>query len=151
MVGVNGNKFPEIRAHLQHNIAQVYKNLDVSYVVCSCANGDSMVFEPFLPVSIASRAIRRQIQKPVRQSCVLESFFRPHCCIDKASIDKFNPGDAVVIFTPDSKCLVHARKLSVRRALFFLKARIMRLPVMRLNVVYTFLSRSQPRNCFRTT
>jgi hypothetical protein len=39
MVGVNGNKFPEIRAHLQHNIAQVYKDLDVSYVVCSCANG----------------------------------------------------------------------------------------------------------------
>jgi D-galacturonate reductase len=43
MVGVNGNKFPEIRAHLEHNIAQVYKDLDVSYVECSCANGDKMV------------------------------------------------------------------------------------------------------------
>jgi len=38
------------------------------------------------------------------------------CCIDKVAIDGFNPGDAVVIFTPDSKCLVHARRLSVRRA-----------------------------------
>jgi len=119
MVGVNGNKFPEIRAHLQHNIAQVYKDLDVSYVACSCANGDSMVLEPFLPVSIASREIRRQIQKPVRPSCVLELLYRPHCCTDKVAINKFNPGDAVVIFTPDSECLVHARKLSVRRAFFF--------------------------------
>jgi hypothetical protein len=119
MVGVNGNKFPEIRAHLQHNIAQVYKDIDVSYVVCSCANGDSMVLEPFLPVSIASREIRRQIQKHVRQSCALGSFYHPHCCIDKVAIDKFNPGDAVVIFTPDSKCLVQVRKSSVRRALFF--------------------------------
>jgi hypothetical protein len=151
MVGVNGNKFPEIRAHLQHNIAQVYKDLDVSYVVCSCAYGDSMVLKTFLPVSIASRGMRRQIQKPVRPSRALESFYHPHCCIDKVAIDKFNPGDAVVIFTPDSKCLVNAGKLSVRRALFFLKARTMRLPVMRLNVVYTFLSRSQPHNYFRTT
>jgi len=31
MVGVNGNKFPDIRAHLQHNIAQAYKDLDVSF------------------------------------------------------------------------------------------------------------------------
>ena len=46
MVGVNGNKFPEIRAHLQNNIAEVYKDLDVSYVVCFYANGDSMVLEP---------------------------------------------------------------------------------------------------------
>ena len=108
MVGVNGNKFPEIRTHLQHNIAQVYKDLDVSYVECSCAYGDSMLLESFLPVSIASREIRRQIQRPVRPSYVLESFDHPHCCIDKVAIDKLNPGDAVVIFTPDSKCLVHA-------------------------------------------
>ena len=32
MVGVNGGKFPAIRAHLEQNIAQVYKDLDVSYV-----------------------------------------------------------------------------------------------------------------------
>ena len=32
MVGVNGSKFPAIRAHLDQNIAQVYKDLDISYV-----------------------------------------------------------------------------------------------------------------------
>jgi hypothetical protein len=32
MVGVNGNKFTAIRAHLDQNIAQVYKDLDISYV-----------------------------------------------------------------------------------------------------------------------
>lgn len=119
MVGVNGNKFPEIRAHLQHNIAQVYRDLDVSYVVCSCANGESMLLESFLPVSIASRETRKQIQKPVRPSCVLETFYHPHFPVDKVAIDRLNPGDAVVIFTPDSECLVHVRKSSVRRAFFF--------------------------------
>lgn len=33
MVGVNGYKYPAIRAHLQQNIEQVYKDLDVSYVL----------------------------------------------------------------------------------------------------------------------
>ena len=33
MVGVNGKKFPDIRAHLEKNIAGVYKNLDVSWVI----------------------------------------------------------------------------------------------------------------------
>jgi hypothetical protein len=37
------------------------------------------------------------------------------------AIDKFKRGDAVVIFTPDSKCLVHVQKLATRGALFFLK------------------------------
>lgn len=32
MVGTNGGKFPAIRTHLQENIAQVYKNMDISYV-----------------------------------------------------------------------------------------------------------------------
>ncbi|KAI9462504.1 D-galacturonic acid reductase [Lactarius psammicola] len=31
MVGVNGSKYPAIRGHLQKNIAQVYKDLDVSF------------------------------------------------------------------------------------------------------------------------
>lgn len=30
MVGVNGGKFPQIREHLDANIAQVYKDMDVS-------------------------------------------------------------------------------------------------------------------------
>jgi D-galacturonate reductase len=33
MVGVNGKKFPDIRAHLEKNIASVYKNFDVSWVI----------------------------------------------------------------------------------------------------------------------
>jgi D-galacturonate reductase len=32
MVGVNGKKFPAIREHLQTNIAQVYRDMDTSYV-----------------------------------------------------------------------------------------------------------------------
>jgi hypothetical protein len=35
----------------------------------------------------------------------MESIHHPHRYIDKVAIDKLNPGDAVVIFTPDSKCL----------------------------------------------
>ncbi|KAH9982527.1 hypothetical protein BGW80DRAFT_30204 [Lactifluus volemus] len=31
MVGVNGNKFPAIRAYLQENVGQVYKDLDISF------------------------------------------------------------------------------------------------------------------------
>lgn len=32
MVGVSGGKFPAIRNHLQENIGNVYKDMDVSYV-----------------------------------------------------------------------------------------------------------------------
>ena len=42
----------------------------------------------------------------------------PYLPIDKVAIDKFNPGDAVVIFTPDSKCPAHAQKLAVCGTLF---------------------------------
>ncbi|KZT06882.1 NAD-P-binding protein [Laetiporus sulphureus 93-53] len=31
MVGVNGSKFPAIRKHLQENIAEVYKDMDISF------------------------------------------------------------------------------------------------------------------------
>ena len=31
MVGVNGKKFPAIREHLHANIAQVYKDMDISF------------------------------------------------------------------------------------------------------------------------
>lgn len=33
MVGTNGSKFPAIRQHLQENIANVYKDMDISYVL----------------------------------------------------------------------------------------------------------------------
>jgi hypothetical protein len=74
MVGVNGNKFPEIRAHLQHNIAQVYNDLDVSYVIWSCANGDVMALGTFLSASIASQETIRQIQRLVRPSLSWSQF-----------------------------------------------------------------------------
>lgn len=32
MVGVNGKKYPDIRKHLQDNIANVYKDMDISCV-----------------------------------------------------------------------------------------------------------------------
>lgn len=32
MAGVNGDRFLDIRAHLQTNIGQVYKDMDTSYV-----------------------------------------------------------------------------------------------------------------------
>jgi len=33
MVGTNGKKFPAIRQHFEDNIAAVYKDMDISYVV----------------------------------------------------------------------------------------------------------------------
>ncbi|KAI0304830.1 D-galacturonic acid reductase [Russula brevipes] len=72
MVGVNGTKFPEIRTHLQHDIAEVYKDLDISF---DSFPGDTE-------------------KDP-------EAY--------KVAIEKFNPGDAVVIFTPDSTHYAIAR------------------------------------------
>ncbi|EJF66619.1 D-galacturonic acid reductase [Dichomitus squalens] len=65
MVGVNGGKFPAIRKHLQENIGNVYKDLDVSFD--AYPEGDSVNAEAY-----------------------------------KEAIDKLSPGDAVIIFTPDS-------------------------------------------------
>lgn len=31
MVGVNGKKFPDIRQHLDQNIGQVYRDMDLTY------------------------------------------------------------------------------------------------------------------------
>jgi hypothetical protein len=77
-----------------------------------------MVLGPFLSDSIASQVIRTQIRRLVRLNCVVESPYHLHRFTDKVAIDKLNPGDAVVIFTPDSKCFpVQVRKLVVRRAL----------------------------------
>ncbi|RDX55955.1 D-galacturonic acid reductase [Lentinus brumalis] len=65
MVGVNGSKFPAIRTHLQENIANVYKDMDVSFD--AYPEGDSVNAEAY-----------------------------------KDAINKLSPGDAVIIFTPDS-------------------------------------------------
>jgi hypothetical protein len=51
MVGVKGNRFPAIRAHLRENIEQVYKDLDISYVPLSTVTlwplNSSFSFESF--------------------------------------------------------------------------------------------------------
>jgi hypothetical protein len=75
-----------------------------------------MVLGTFVSASVASQEIPRRTRKPVRPTCVVELRPRPHLYIDKVAIEKFNPGDAVVIFTPDSKCPVHTRTLAVWRA-----------------------------------
>ncbi len=79
-----------------------------------------MVVGTFLSASIASLETTRQTRSPVCQSCAVEPINHSYLYIDKVAIDKFKPGDAVVIFTPDSKCPpAYARKLAVRGALFF--------------------------------
>ncbi|KAH9946699.1 NAD-P-binding protein [Amylocystis lapponica] len=65
MVGTNGRKFPEIRQHLQENIAGAYKDMDISFDAFPKGN----VTDP-------------------------EAY--------KEAIDKLSPGDAIVVFTPDS-------------------------------------------------
>jgi len=65
MVGTNGGKFPAIRQHLQENIAEVYKDLDIT-------------FDAF----------------PTDGKVDPEAY--------RAAIDALSPGDAVIIFTPDS-------------------------------------------------
>ncbi|KAI0079594.1 D-galacturonic acid reductase [Panus rudis PR-1116 ss-1] len=65
MVGTNGSKFPAIRKHLQENIANVYKDMDISFD--AYPEGDQINGEAY-----------------------------------KEAIDKLSPGDAVIIFTPDS-------------------------------------------------
>ncbi|KIJ45166.1 hypothetical protein M422DRAFT_207421 [Sphaerobolus stellatus SS14] len=65
MVGVNGKKFPEIRQHLEKNIAGVYADMDVSFK-----------------------------SYPKDNLVDAEAY--------KSAINELSPGDAVVIFTPDS-------------------------------------------------
>ncbi|KAL1748890.1 hypothetical protein HDZ31DRAFT_28531 [Schizophyllum fasciatum] len=65
MAGVSGGKFPAIREHLAQNIAEVYKDMDIS-------------FDNYPEVDKTDP----------------EAY--------KAAMDKMKPGEAVIIFTPDS-------------------------------------------------
>jgi len=65
MVGTNGGKFPAIRNHLQENIAEVYKDMDISFD--EFPKGDQINSDAY-----------------------------------KEAIEKLSPGDAVIIFTPDT-------------------------------------------------
>ena len=72
MVGVNGKKFPDIRAHLEKNIAGVYKNLDISWVIFHYSLSD-LVLYPFLQLW---RIPKRRTSQP--RSLYVSSF---HFCI----------------------------------------------------------------------
>ncbi|KAJ3016051.1 hypothetical protein NUW54_g890 [Trametes sanguinea] len=82
MVGTNGSKFPAIRQHLQENIANVYKDMDISYV-------------PFIHWQV-----RRTMTSPRFDAYPQGESINPEAY--KEAIDKLSPGDAVIIFTPDS-------------------------------------------------
>lgn len=107
MVGVNGSKFPAIRQHLQENIGQVYKDMDTSCVqhrFSSLPRPNSDI--PFRP---QIRKLPRGEQDRPRGLYAAHLVIRP--CFssqtpvlfsDKAAIDQLKPGDAVIVFTPDS-------------------------------------------------
>jgi len=77
-----------------------------------------MVLETFLSDLITSPETPRRTRRLVRLNCVVEPINTLIFNIDKVAINQLNPGDAVVIFTPDGKCPVHAHKFTVRRASF---------------------------------
>ncbi|PFH54634.1 hypothetical protein AMATHDRAFT_44463 [Amanita thiersii Skay4041] len=81
MVGVNGAKFPAIRQHLADNIGAVYKDMDTRLTPCYLMSTLVLIFDSF------------------------EEFPKGGKIDPKAymeAIDKLSPGDAVIIFTPDS-------------------------------------------------
>ncbi|KZO96174.1 NAD-P-binding protein [Calocera viscosa TUFC12733] len=82
MVGTNGAKYPDIRAHLKSNIADAYKDMDVGFK--AYPEGNTRDPEAY-----------------------------------KAAIDALYPGDAVIIFTPDSTHFPIA-KYALERALHVL-------------------------------
>ena len=105
MVGVNGKKFPDIRAHLEKNIAGVYKNLDVSWVILLYLIQTYL----YIPFSSFEEFPKDGLFDP--EACTYPALPFVHCksniifkkSIDKIAINKMEPGEAVIIFTPDSK------------------------------------------------
>ena len=105
MVGVNGKKFPDIRAHLEKNIAGVYKNLDVSWVILLYLIQTYL----YIPFSSFEEFPKDGLVDP--EACTYPALPFVHCksniifkkSIDKIAINKMEPGEAVIIFTPDSK------------------------------------------------
>ncbi|KAF9511681.1 hypothetical protein BS47DRAFT_1372984 [Hydnum rufescens UP504] len=88
MVGVNGSKFPAIREHLEDKIGKVYKDLDLTYVFYP----RDPPLPPLLGSWLSSRS--RFTQYPEVGKVDPEAY--------KTAIDALKPGDAVIIFTPDS-------------------------------------------------
>jgi D-galacturonate reductase len=99
MVGVNGGKFPAIRKHLDENIGAVYKDMDlssaVSYVHSTILLIHTFRFDGFPEIG--------KIDPEACSTIFCSDLTSPHSTFpDKAAIDRLSPGDAIVIFTPDS-------------------------------------------------
>ena len=86
MAGTNGTKFPDIRAHLKAQIADVYRDMDVSF---ASFPGDDAARDP-------------------------GAYLR--------AMDAMEPGDAVIVFTPDDTHFEIARA-AVERGLHVLLAK----------------------------
>ncbi|KAF8516369.1 NAD-P-binding protein [Gautieria morchelliformis] len=84
MVGTNGTKYPAIRKHLAEKIGQVYADMDISFK--SYPEEDK----------IDPESCRFPNASQVRYKLTAAGR------LDKRAIDDLSPGDAVVIFTPDS-------------------------------------------------
>lgn len=110
MVGVNGKKFPAIRQHLNENIGGVYKDMDLSFVEIS---GFSPCHSDTATGLTSFQSKERSIPRLVSHQHIflkeyMEIIYLADFYTDKTAIDKMSPGEAVIIFTPDSK----ARKRS---------------------------------------
>ncbi|KAJ7169580.1 hypothetical protein C8R46DRAFT_1349611 [Mycena filopes] len=82
MVGVNGGKFPAIRQHLADKIGGAYKDMDLSFVTPNSP----------IPPDIYPNISFDEF--PEQGKVDPEAY--------KTAIDKLSPGDAAIIFTPDS-------------------------------------------------
>ncbi len=103
MVGTNGSKYPAIRKHLDENIGQVYKDMDTSYVDSNvCFNLIILIFFTSIDSWPTPRK-EKPIQKLVRAVVIYFTSLRLMSGVDKAAINALKPGDAVIVFTPDSK------------------------------------------------
>lgn len=102
MVGTNGGKFPAIRQHLVENIGKVYKDMDTTYDRHASPSSNELNTPLFFAALMHSPKATSSIPKLVSTQ-LLRHPSHSQSRIDKDAINKLSPGDAVVIFTPDSK------------------------------------------------
>jgi len=86
MVGVNGRRFPAIRRHFEENIAKVYKDMDVRSVSSLLWIWETL--KDYLGTAASFT------NYPEEGETNTEAY--------EKAIDALSPGDAVIIFTPDS-------------------------------------------------
>ena len=114
MVGVNGSKFPAIRTHLQENIGNVYKDMDTSYAFSWSFCRHTTHFLSQVRCLPGGRFCQRGSLSVDFKPLILGLLLTP--LTDKDAINKLSPGDAVIIFTPDSE--YNSAKVTVRLPLF---------------------------------